>query len=192
MIELSVAPNGFDVELVDTGEVVRGIGGAGQRQNRLGGHYRASFTFPPLRGEVNGRTLKSQLTAGQSQGVKIELPLPMSQGLPGTPVVDGGGQSGKTLAVRGLTPYYAGRVGWWLNIIAADGTICLHDISAPFVADASGDSTISIEPALRLPFADGDAIELAHPVIAGFAEGVNWNVSLPHLYGFEVTIEEAV
>lgn len=192
MIELNAVPNGFDVELVDTGETVRGLNGAGQRQNRLGGHYKATFTFPPLKGESDARALKSQLTAGLRQGVKIELPLPMSQGLPGSPVVDGAGQSGTTLNVTGLTPYYAGRVGWWLNIIAADGTICLHDITAPFVADASGDAAISIEPPLRLPFDNGDEIELAHPVIAGYPEEVRWNISLPYLGGFEVMIEEAV
>jgi hypothetical protein len=192
MIEITAIPNGFDWELVDNGEVVRSLSGAGERQNRLGAHYRFSFSFPPMFGSENGRILKSQLTAALREGASIKIPLPMPQGLPGTPVVDGAGQTGHSLAVRGLMPHYSGRVGWWLNVTDSDGVTCCHDIQEPFTADENGDAVIAIEPELRIPLADGDAVELANPVVKGFIDEARGNVALAHLYGFQIVIEEEI
>ena len=50
-----------------------------------------------------------------------------------------------------------------------------------------------IYPPLRIPFADGDKVHLAKPMIEGFIDGdeLSWEMSLAHHHHISFTIEEA-
>ena len=124
--------------------------------------------------------------------LRVPYPLLDPQGSPGAPVVDGAGQSGTSLAVRGLTPGYAVKEGFWLSIVDADGQHYLHTATAPVRADTSGDATLSIAPMLRVPFADGAAVNLAVPMVEGFVDG-NWGWDIPvnRLTAVQFPLEEA-
>ena len=178
MIELPAnpAPNGMDPILMDLGMVQRGA--SSLRVDRPGNRYRIAFSYPPMQPD-KARTFTGRLTRAKREGVKITLPLIVPQGSPGSPVVDGAGQSGTSLAVRGLTVGYPAKEGFWLTIYEADGTGYLHQVVETVRADAAGEATLSIEPALRAPFADGATIELAAPTVEGFVDGGEWGWSIP-------------
>jgi hypothetical protein len=195
MIEFpdNIAPNDCTPFLVDYGGVLRSaIGGASQKIDRLGTRFRVELTYPPLFGN-DGRIFVSRLIRAKREGLRIEYPLlSVNQGAPGSPVVNGSGQTGFTLAVRGLTPSYAGKEGYWLSIVRS-GQHYLHNVTADFTANSSGVATLSIFPALRVPFLDGDVVHLAKPMVQGFVDGdeIGWQMSLAHHVNFSVAIEEA-
>lgn len=140
------------------------------------------------------RVFVSRLLAAKSEGLRIEYPLlGEGQGIPGAPAVDGAGQAGKSLVLRGLTPHYAAKEGFWLSIEDAAGQHYLHNVRATVVAGADGKASLSIEPALRVPFADGAAIHLDRPMIEGLVDGDEWGWQIPvnRLIALAVTIEEA-
>lgn len=196
MIELplSPAPNGVSPRLIDYGFTMRSpTGGAALRLDRAGSRFAAEVSFPPMKADT-ARVFVSRLLDAKSEGLRIEFPLlDVSQGNPGSPVVDGAGQAGKTLAVRGLNPGYVCKEGYWLSIEDADGQHYLHNVRATVRADSSGDATLAITPALRVPFADGATIHLAKPMIEGLVDGNEWSWQLPvnKLIALAVTIEEA-
>jgi hypothetical protein len=140
------------------------------------------------------RVFVSRLLDAKSEGLRIEFPLiDVDQGLPGSPVVDGAGQAGKTLDIRGLTPYYGFKEGFWLSIEDASGQHYLHNCRSNLVTGSDGKATIDITPALRTPFADGATIHLAKPMIEGFVDGNEWSWQIPvdKLIALSVPIEEA-
>lgn len=178
MIELpdSPAPNGIEFEAIDYGMFQRGA--STLRVDRAGGRYSLRVSFPPMVADT-ARKFIARLQRAKSEGLRLDIPLlGVSQGLPGAPVVDGAGQAGKTLNVRGLTPGYVAKEGFWLTIIETDGTPYLHMVAVTGVS-AGGTLAMEIEPALRAPFADGAAIELANPFVEGFIEGDGWSWSVP-------------
>ncbi len=195
MIEFptNIAPNGVTPALVDYGGVLRSaIGGATQKIDRLGSRFRVELTFPPLEYQ-DGSIFVSRLIRAKREGLRVEYPLlKVDQGIPGSPVVNGAGQTGYNIAVRNLTANYVGKEGYWLSIV--DGTQhYLHNVTTNFNANGSGVATIPIYPALRVPFSDGATVNLAKPMIEGLVDGdeIAWQISLAHHIEFSVTIEEA-
>jgi hypothetical protein len=194
MIELDGYPNNAVVRPVDNGFNQRGAGGPAQRVDRLGSHWAMEVTFPPMEAHKAG-SLYADLTWSLSEGARLEVPLlGVNQGPSGSPVVDGAGQSGTTLNIRGLTPGYAAKKGFWLHIEDSDGNRCLHQVKTGGRADASGDLAVVIWPALRLPFDDGDTVNLSNPTIEGAVESFDGGqLSVDRLvrFGGSITIEEA-
>lgn len=177
MIELPVKPkpNKMSPTLLDRGQILRGA--SSLRVDRPGSRWRMAFAYPPMK-QDQADTFTAPLTRAKRQGLRIYLPVRVPQGIPGSPVVDGAGQSGSTLAVRGFDAGYAARVGFWLTIVEADDTAYLHRMFETVVADGSGDATLEIEPPLRAPFADGDTIHIGKPFIEGFMEGQEWGYDI--------------
>lgn len=195
MIEFpdNISPNGATPTLVDYGGVLRSaIGGATQKIDRLGSRFRVELTYPPMT-EIDGRIFVSRLIRAKREGLRVEYPLlSVDQGLPGSPKINGAGQTGFTLVADGFTPNYVGKEGFWFSIESA-GQHYLHNITANFAADAAGAATINIFPALRIPFLDNDVLHFGKPMIEGLVDGdeIGWQMSLAHLIEFSVTIEES-
>jgi hypothetical protein len=196
MIELpaSPAPNGVTPRLIDYGAVLRSpTGGASLRLDRAGSRFAAEVSFPPMKADT-ARVFVSRLLDAKSEGLRIEYPLlDIRQGNPGNPVVDGAGQAGKTLKLRGLTPGYAFREGFWLSIEDEVGQHYLHNCRSNGVAAPTGRATMTITPALRWPFANGAKVHLAKPMIEGLVDGneFSWQIPVNRLIALAVTIEEA-
>ena len=196
MIELPElpAPNSVSPALLDFGFVQRpALGARATRIERAGSRYSAQIGYPPLP-PAKAQLVISRMLRAKSEGLRIEFPLiEVSQGPPGVPVVDGAGQAGKSLAIRGLTPRYAFREGFWLTLIdAASGARYLHNCGTTVAAGADGRATIALAEALRVPFADGATILLAKPTIEGFVTGEEWQWQIPveRLIALSVPIEE--
>lgn len=197
MIELPAlpAPNGVNAFLIDFGLTLRpATGGAVQRVGRAGSRFRVELTFPPMRGSDAKLFISRLIRAKREGGLRVDFPLlDVPQGSPGAPVVNGAGQSGTSLALRGLTPGYVFQEGYWLSLIDASGQPYLHNVTTGGTANGSGLVTLSVEPPLRYPFADGATALVAQPVVEGFIDGNEWgwSIDVARLYGLSVTIEEA-
>lgn len=110
----------------------------------------------------------------------------------GTPLVVGGGQTGKVLAIDGWTPSTSGilKAGDWLQI----GTH-LHKVVKDANSDGTGLATPDIWPRLRASPADND------PVIVSGAQGIwrlasnlrEWSIGLSRIYdGMTISVIEAL
>jgi hypothetical protein len=187
------SPNGLSPSLIDYGAILRpSTGAAVQRVDRLGSRYKAAFTFPPFTDSAQARVIVSRLIRGKRMGLRVALPLVAPQPL-GPASVDGAGQAGTTLAVRGLLPGALMREGYWLSVVRADGQCFLHNVAAQSIADADGRASLVLSEMLRWPFPDAARVELARPVIEGFVDGDEqaWSMSVERFVSIEFTVEEA-
>ncbi len=197
MIELPLlpAPNGATPSIIDYGGTIRpSLGGPIQRVSRTGSRFKIAVTFPPFDSVTEGRIFVSRLLRAKEQGIRIPFPLMgVSQGAPGAPAVAGAGQAGRLLALRGLTPSYAAKEGYWLSIEDTDGQHYLHNVAGAVIAAPDGTAALPIETPLRKPFADGCKVHLTRPMIEGIVDGAEWawQMSVDNLIGLEFTIEEA-
>lgn len=80
----------------------------------------------------------------------------------GTPVVDGGSQSGSTLAISGGP---LSTSGWLLpgDMIGFGGV--MHMVTASTATDGSGDASVAIAPPLRSSPSNGATITLVRPTV---------------------------
>ena len=85
------------------GRLRPGLGGAEQRIQRLGTRWGIDIEIPPL-GALQAKTFLGAMMKAQSLGQTVLLPWPQpafSDAI-GTPLVNGGSQTGSTLAIDGL------------------------------------------------------------------------------------------
>lgn len=123
----------------------------------------------------------------------MELPMQgFDPGIPGSPTVNGAGQSGRTLAITGATPNYVVRDGQWLNHVAASGQHYVYLNIGETILNASGAGNLTIEPMLRVIPAHGDQVKLAGVMIEGFILGDEqmWSLSVGGLIGFGFDLVE--
>ena len=174
---------------VDAGFTQRGIGSL-SRIDRKGSRYKLACSYGPFYPD-QGRVMVARLIAGKSEGIRIPYPLLISQGSPGAPVVDGAVTTGKTLLIRGLTPGYFCKEGYWLSLVKS-GRHFLHNVKTGGMADASGELTVTLNEMLRDSFADGATINLAKPMVEGLVEGDEWqwSMSVDRVIPIQFTIEE--
>lgn len=166
---------------------------ASVRVDRPGNRHRLTMSWPreqmvPGQREAFTATLKR----GKREGVQINVPLTTAQGTPGTPLVNGAGQSGTTLNLRGLTPGYVVARDYWFTILRSDGVAYLHSVYANVTANGSGLATVQIEPALRFPFPDGATVLMQTPYVQGFLAGETFSYSIEEvkMTPISITIEE--
>lgn len=183
-------PNGMEATLLDRGGIMRGA--SSLRIDRPGSKWRIAFTFPVMTVDA-ARAFLSKLTRAKRQGLEIDIPLLVPQGIPGSPVVDGAVTSAATsIAVRDLTPGYIVKEQYWMTVEEADGTAYLHSVVSTVVANGAGDAIIQIEPPLRAPFADGDTVQIGKPYMQGFVdgEGFSWTVRSDRFVELTAVVEE--
>lgn len=206
MIELpdGVVPNAATPALIDFGGTQRPSSGAALlRIDRPGNRYSVQMSLPPKIMEGQGRVIVSRLIRAKSAGLRVPFELAgVDQGLPGAPVVDWAGSNGAApagmfLPLRGLTPGYPAKEGFWLSIaepLPGGGVQhYLHNVAALSVAGADGTAVIALSEMLRAPFPDGAAVHLEKPWIEGMVQGDGraWEISVDHLVALEFAIEEA-
>lgn len=195
MLPSSPAPVAAEPAYLDWGGTLRPIfGGAVQKLNRLGDRFALDVAMPPLRTEAQGREWVADLILGQRQGAMIEWPQPdLVIGAPGTPVVDGSGQAGSFLNLRGFAAGYGVRKGQFFSIVHG-GRRYLHMATAAAVADGSGViAPLPIAPMLRMQPSDGAVCEFALPMIEGWLEGDSrsWTLDVARFTGLSFRISEA-
>lgn len=189
------SPNEATGRRISFGGVMRpGLGAKLLVLNRQGDRFAIDVTYPPMPAEEMGALFVSRLIRAKREGIRIPMPLlGVDQGAPGSPIVDGAGQAGLSLNIRNVTPGYEALEGYWLSIVSPAGQHYLHNVSEDTTANLSGKMTLSIEPMLRVRFADACAVHLVAPMIEGLVVGdeAEWRLSVDHMTGLSFTIEEA-
>lgn len=77
-----------------------------------------------------------------------------------SPLVNGASQTGKTLAIDGMTAASTGKAGDWFQL-GSGSTARIYKLTAPFTANGSGQVTIDFWPRLRVSPADNAPLTLA-------------------------------
>ena len=190
MIELPEGPRTASVTYLDRGFLQRG--GETTRINKKGSRHMISFSYGPFTVE-KGNDFVSLLLAAKSEGVRVSYPLQEYQGAAGSPVVDGAGQTGTTLAIKGLNVGYYCRPRFWLSIVDQTGRHYLHNVKTGGIVGADGLISIVITPELRHPFLDAAVIHLEKPMVEGWIDGEewSWSVSVDRVIPIQFTLEEA-
>lgn len=188
-----LAPNGASPSLVEFGGIVRPATGA-EALNLLrnGSRFRVEMTLAPQTAEAR-RVAIARLLAAKREGLRVAYPLQgVDQSGGGSLVVNGAGQSGNAIALRGGTPGFTIREGWWLSITRSDGRHYLHNVRADAAIGGGGTVTLPVSPNLRFPFADGATVHLASPMIEGLIDGaISWNLQVGNIVdGIGFVLEE--
>lgn len=160
------------------GRLIPILGGPVQTIMRLGTRFSLEFTLPPMASEPDARIWVAALVQGKLLGVRTRfLQDGFTPGATGSPVVDGSGQTGMTLAIRNAQRTYRFRAGQFVSLVHG-GRRYLHMVTAKVDVGEDGKATLPIVPMLRVITTDGDALEVAKPMIEGSLIGdeVSWDV----------------
>lgn len=169
-------------------DLVPAFGGPTQRLNRKGSRWRAQVTLPPM---TYAEALAWTDLRAEADTVVLNVPQPgLEIGSPGTPLVNGAGQLGSSLAIDGLTAGYVVRKGQYLSVVIS-GQRYLYEATAAVTANGSGQATVAIRPMLRASPPDNAVVEVAQPRIEGFVKtDVMFSVDAARLVGLTFEIEE--
>lgn len=186
-------PATLEWQPVDFGSVQKGaLGGAAQRVNRLGNRWSVTVAMPVMT-PAQARSWSAALVKGLRTGVRWQIrQVGSATGAPGSVLVNGASQAGNSLVCDGANAGYVARPGMFFSLLVGGDRYC-HQVSALATADASGNLTLPIEPALRVEPADNDTVELGAPQIEGLLSEVpSWLLDTDRLArGFTFTIEES-
>lgn len=194
MLPTDPGPNGMELNYVEFGGVLTpALGGAAQRINRPGDRHALVVTMPPLVLEPYGRVWINRLRLAVQMGAIAEFLQPdFHIGSPGSPVIDGAGLAGKTISIRGFSPYYQVREGQAFSIIIG-GRRYLHFSDETKRADNAGTMDLTISPMLRAAPDDGDVCEFDAPKIEGILsdDAKRWTTNINRHVGISFTVTEA-
>ena len=193
VLPTDIGPVDASPSLIDFGGFLEpALGGEVQRIDRLGNRFAIKVKMPPLESVGAGRIWVSRLISGKTEGVRMEYPLlSFDPGAPGAPVVNGNGQAGRSLNVRGFSASYVAKEGQFFTHVRA-GRCYLYKVDADTTATAGGQALLPITPMLRVEPVDGDQLLFAQPVIEGFVHGDewSWNMRVDHMLGLEFEVRE--
>lgn len=169
------------------------LGGPEQLINRIGTRWGQRVTFPPLRSGEEGRLFISRLAqASEDRLVMRWEGGEPATGNPGAPMVRAAA-TGSVLPLKGLTPGYAVREGWFFSLIHG-GRRYVHMFAAAGAADGSGNLDAAIFPMLRIQAAANDVVEISLPMIEGLVQPgdeLAWEMALARRTSVSFTIVEA-
>ncbi|CAM3282655.1 MULTISPECIES: hypothetical protein [Sphingomonas] len=191
-LPLSPSPSSSTPSYLDYGGTLRPIfGGAMQKLTRLGDRFAIEVTLPPLPYAETGMLWIARLIRAQRDGAIFPWPQPdFDTGAPGSPVVNGSGQSGSAINLRGLANGYTVKEGQFFSIIHG-GRRYLEQAAATATV-ANGQLSLPITPMLRISPQNGAVVEIAKPMIEGLLDGDarSWSVDLARTVGLTFTITE--
>lgn len=182
------APADMGIAMITAKNVLAPAFGDGEQELlRKGSRYALTFQMPPL-DYVETMDWDDLMAEGDTVVMKVHQP-GFDTGAPGTPRVNGAGQSGSTLMIDGLTNGYVIRKGQFLSVIT-QGRRFLYRAKAS-VTVSGGTATVPLRTMLRFPPADNDVVELAQPMIEGFVRDLGeWSVGVDRLVGLQFTVRE--
>ncbi|WP_242095417.1 hypothetical protein [Sphingomonas sp. CROZ-RG-20F-R02-07] len=165
----------------------------------MGSRLSMAIETPNLRPEPDGRLWTAALLDAWLTGEPVACRFPQPGlvsrvGLPagGTGVaVDGAGQAGMTLNVRGMAAGSSVVRRQFFHIMHA-GRRYLHYATGSVLADANGTAAVPIGPMLRIQPDDGDHCEFGEPMIEGKLSGNDkgWTMIPARVQGLSFTIAE--
>ncbi|MRL69908.1 hypothetical protein [Brevundimonas sp. SPF441] len=182
------APANMGIAMITAKNVLAPAFGDGEQELlRKGSRYALTFQMPPMR-YVTSMDWDDLMAEGDTVVMKVHQP-GFDTGAPGTPRVNGAGQSGSALVIDGLTSGYVIRKGQFLSVIT-QGRRFLYRAKAN-VTVSSGTATVPLRTMLRFPPADNDVVEIAQPMIEGFVRDMDsWEVGVDRLVVLKFTVRE--
>jgi hypothetical protein len=150
--------------------------------------WTAQVKYPPIIGREAFRPWRAALAMMQGRAGTFRLGAGEgAQQFSGSPVVDGIGQIGTTLRLRGCGPGSSAKQGWSLTVDDR-----LHEIVGAGIAGADGKLTVSVIPYVAgLP--DGAVVELVRPygLMSLSDDEAGWTVGAGQKYDIAFNCEEA-
>lgn len=182
-------PSWMGIELISNANVMTSaLGADDQERQRKGSRYALTFSLP-LMPYVQSMEWDDLNAEGAMVRMRVFQP-GFDVGAPGSPRVDGGPYAGVYLPVGGLNPGYTVRKGQFLNTISF-GRVFLYRAAADATADENGKATVKLRTMLRLPPQPNDRVEIAAPMIEGYARDVEgFDVGADHLVALRFTVRE--
>lgn len=181
------------MRFVSHNNVLRPVfGGEEQVIQRMGSKWAIDVQMPPMVYDT-ARVWIARLTSGQAQTVLVPVPQPdMVIGNPGAPVVDGGGQGGTFLNLKGFAPGYQVREGQFFSVVSGEDR-CLYQAVEARAADAEGKMRLQFNPMLRRWPVNNAVVEMAQPLIEGFVQTAQqWSIDTARHVGLEFSVVERV
>lgn len=173
------------------GDLNGALGGPTIRINRLGDKTGVNVTLSAQGLICGGRTWIGKLHKAKFEAVRLKLPVPSDIGNPGTPLVNGAGQTGTSLVLDGLTVAYAIKAGMKFSVIVSSRRY-LHVVTDDVTANGSGQATVTFAPMLRVSPADNATVEFAQPYIEGYVKQEAWSEDWTQITGeLAFTLTEA-
>ena len=138
-----------------------------QRISRLGQHWLFNC-------QVKAQTYEQALAwaalleqSAELMTLKIAQPK-LNIGTPGTSVqVDGSGQTGSVLKLKGLPAGYVGKAGQWLSVVTG-GRRYVYRLRSNATASGAGIMDAPVNPMIRAAHLNNDVVEVAEPKVTGF------------------------
>lgn len=182
------APANMGIAMITAKNVLAPAFGDGEQELlRKGNRYALTFQMPPMR-YTKSMDWDDLMAEGDTVVMRVHQP-GFDTGAPGTPRVNGAGQSGSALVIDGLTNGYVIRKGQFLSVIT-QGRRFLYRAKAS-VTVSGGSATVPLRTMLRFPPADNDVVEIAQPMIEGFVRDLGeWSVGVDRLVGLQFTVRE--
>jgi len=182
------------VRMIDFGGQLKpALGGPVQNLMRLGTRHALDITLPVMPAEPDGRIWSSKLRQAKLYGAIVTFTQDgFTIGTPGTPVVNGGNQSGIALSMRGFSSGYTVREGQAFTMVHA-GRGYLHFAAADGKANSSGVLNLQIFPMLRVLTSDGDNCNFTAPYLQGSLSGneASWDrLTTPHADFGTISVSE--
>lgn len=167
-----------------------------QIYKHAGDRWELDLDYPPL--DVTNMRLMQAFALSLDGGNGTFLYGDALMGTPrgaasGTPVINGGSQTGKTLVTSGWAASITGilKAGDYLQF----GTQAeLHVVLADANSDGSGNATFDIWPTIRVSPSNGSAVVVTNPKGTWrlLFPDVEWTVGLERVYEFTLSATEAV
>ena len=111
-----------------------------------------------------------------------------------SPLVNGASQTGKTLAIDGLSAGTTVKAGDWLQL-GSGSSARLHKVTQDATANVGGQVTLDLWPRLRSSPADNAAVTIASPkgVFRMASNDIGWDFQPAQMYdGFSFSAVEAL
>lgn len=160
--------------------------------------WEADFALPPMRADDAEQWVSFLLALNGMEGTFLmgDPAYRSARGVAtGTPLVNGAGQTGKTLATDGWTPNITGilKAGDYLQL-GSGGSAHLHKLTKDGNSNGSGEATFEIWPRLRVSPADNAAIIVINPVgLWRLASNESqWSIEPGRIYGMSFSAMEAL
>lgn len=188
----SPEPSKVTPRLVNSRSSLSSAFGAGdQRFARMGARWALDVTMPPMR---YADAMSFADLASETDTCILPIPQPgIEIGTPGVGLVDGAGQTGSTLSLKGLSANYAFTKWQWITVVTSGDRYCYRVASVCVVA-SDGTIDLPLSTMLRVPHGDEDVVKIADPEIEGFVTLPDdaWAYDASRLVYLSFTIQERV
>jgi hypothetical protein len=170
------------------------LGGPSQTILRGGNRYYARVTIPALRNDTTcARGWLAAMLRHKTEGGLLRLAWPQAGAstLPAAAKVDGAGQAGALLVVKGLAPGSQIPALAFFSAVSG-GRSYLHSTTSPAAADFTGRAALTIAPSARFSPPDNLALNFPAPIIEGELDTgpVEWTLERLLYVGISFTLTE--